>query len=79
LPRIDDFAGTARLRFAHAVGGRQQFAGYTILRVLGVGGMGTVYQVQHPRLPRQDALKVLSADLTTDPQYRARFLRAASA
>ncbi len=55
----------------------EQFAGYTILRVLGVGGMGTVYLVQHPRLPRQDALKVLSPDLTTDPQYRARFLREA--
>jgi serine/threonine protein kinase len=55
----------------------QEFAGYTILRVLGAGGMGTVYLVQHPRLPRQDALKVLSGDLTTDPQYRARFLREA--
>ena len=55
----------------------EKFAGYTILRVLGVGGMGTVYLVQHPRLPRQDALKVLSADLTADPQYRARFLREA--
>src|SRR6516162_6316593 len=53
----------------------EEFAGYTVLRVLGVGGMGTVYLVQHPRLPRQDALKVLSADLTTDPQYRARLLR----
>ncbi len=55
----------------------EEFAGYTIVRVLGAGAMGTVYLVQHPRLPRQDALKVLSADLTTDPQYRARFLREA--
>ncbi len=53
------------------------FAGYHILRVLGAGAMGTVYLVQHPRLPRHDALKVLSADLTADPQYRARFLREA--
>jgi serine/threonine-protein kinase len=53
------------------------FAGYTILRVLGAGAMGTVYLVQHPRLPRHDALKVLSADLTADPQYRARFVREA--
>ena len=53
------------------------FAGYTIMRVLGAGAMGTVYLVQHPRLPRQDALKVLSADLTTDHEYRARFLREA--
>src|SRR5271166_28567 len=53
------------------------FAGYTILRVLGAGAMGTVYLVQHPRLPRRDALKVLSADLTPDEQYRARFVREA--
>lgn len=55
----------------------QVFAGYTILRVLGAGAMGTVYLVQHPRLARHDALKVLSADLTADPQYRARFVREA--
>ncbi|WP_036415080.1 serine/threonine-protein kinase [Mycobacterium gastri] len=53
------------------------FAGYTILRVLGAGAMGTVYLAQHPRLPRQDALKVLSPQLTADPQYRARFVREA--
>jgi serine/threonine protein kinase, bacterial len=53
------------------------FAGYTILRVLGAGAMGTVYLAAHPRLPRQDALKVLSAELTADPQYRERFLREA--
>ena len=53
------------------------FAGFTILRVLGAGGMGTVYLAAHPRLPRQDALKVLPAEWTDDPQYRERFLREA--
>lgn len=43
----------------------ETFAGYRILRLLGSGGMGEVYLVQHPRLPRKDALKVL-ADLVTD-------------
>ena len=33
------------------------FAGYTVLRSLGAGGMGEVYLAQHPRLPRHDALK----------------------
>src|ERR1700749_935872 len=55
----------------------ETFAGYTILRVLGAGGMGTVYLAAHPRLPRHDALKVLPAQWTADPQYRARFLREA--
>jgi hypothetical protein len=53
------------------------FAGYTILRMLGSGGMGQVYLATHPRLPRQDALKVLPADFTVDPEYRGRFEREA--
>jgi serine/threonine protein kinase len=39
----------------------QTFAGYTIIRLLGSGGMGEVYLAQHPRLPRRDALKLFPA------------------
>jgi serine/threonine-protein kinase len=39
--------------------------------------MGEVYLAQHPRLPRQDALKVLAADVSADAEYRARFNREA--
>jgi serine/threonine protein kinase len=53
------------------------FAGYVIQRMLGTGGMGEVYLAQHPRLPRQDALKVLSLDSTADEEFRARFIREA--
>ena len=40
------------------------FAGYTIERLLGSGGMGEVYLAQHPRLPRHDALKILASAQT---------------
>ena len=50
-------------------------AGYRIERVLGSGGMGTVYLADNPVLPRQDALKVLSAELSVSPDFRARFIR----
>jgi serine/threonine protein kinase, bacterial len=49
------------------------FAGYTIRRVLGSGGMGEVYLAEHPRLPRWEALKVLGVAVSADEEYRARF------
>lgn len=52
-------------------------AGYRVVRVLGAGGMGTVYLAVNPVLPRQDALKVLSGELSSDPDFRARFIREA--
>ncbi len=55
----------------------QMFAGYAILRRLGSGAMGEVYLVEHPRLPRRDALKVLAQQVSTDPTYRERFNREA--
>jgi serine/threonine protein kinase len=53
------------------------FAGYVIQRLLGTGGMSEVYLAQHPRLPRQDALKILSLASTADDEFRARFTREA--
>src|ERR1700758_2357965 len=53
------------------------FAGYVIQRLLGTGGMGEVSLVQHPRLPRHDALKILSLASTADEEFRARFNREA--
>ncbi|MEV0252199.1 protein kinase [Nocardia sp. NPDC050712] len=52
--------------------------GYRIERVLGAGGMGTVYLAQHPSLPRTDAIKVLSTEHTADDEFRARFEREAN-
>ncbi|MDT5220764.1 MAG: hypothetical protein QOF15_2869, partial [Mycobacterium sp.] len=53
------------------------FAGYVIERLLGTGGMGEVYLAQHPRLPRHDALKILSVASAADEEFRARFIREA--
>lgn len=55
----------------------QTFAGYTIVRLLGAGGMGEVYLAEHPRLPRRDALKVLISEVCSDGEYRQRFNREA--
>ena len=52
-------------------------AGFRIERLLGSGGMGEVYLVRHPRLPRYDALKLLPAAASADPSYRERFQREA--
>ena len=52
-------------------------AGYTIEAVAGSGGMGTVYRATHPRLPRSDALKILSEELSRNDEIRPRFLREA--
>lgn len=59
------------------LGNGQVFAGYTIVRQLGFGGMGEVYLAEHPRLPRRDALKLLPQAFTADSGYRARFHREA--
>lgn len=53
------------------------FAEYTIVRQLGAGGMGEVYLAQHPRLPRNDALKILPGELTRNLEFHQRFNREA--
>ncbi|WP_428844426.1 serine/threonine-protein kinase [Mycolicibacter sinensis] len=55
----------------------ETFAEYQILRLLGSGGMGHVYLARHPRLPREDALKVLRPDVSSDTSFRERFVREA--
>jgi serine/threonine protein kinase len=52
-------------------------AGYRIEHVLATGATGTVYLAKNPTLPRSDALKVLSADLSRDRTFRERFVREA--
>ncbi|WP_139057962.1 serine/threonine-protein kinase [Tsukamurella pseudospumae] len=54
-----------------------EIAGYRVIRQLGAGGMGQVFLVEHPRLPRQDALKLLDSGVSRNDDFKARFQREA--
>lgn len=51
----------------------QQFGSYLVLDRLGAGGMGEVYLARDSRLDRTVALKVLSADVSSDRRRMQRF------
>src|SRR6516225_6481747 len=54
------------------------FAGYTVSRRLGTGVTGEVYLAQDPRSARWVALKVLSPAMSSDSEFRQRFLSEAT-
>ena len=45
---------------------------YRLLRVIGSGGMGTVYQAEHVRMGRRAAVKILRADVRDRPDVARR-------
>lgn len=57
----------------------QRFHGLEIVRVLGKGGMGVVYQARQPALDRHVAIKILPRKLALDPDFQDRFIREAKA
>ncbi len=58
---------------ARVVAGR-----YEIMERLGSGGMGQVLRVRHRRLGRTFALKLMHAELSTDPEAQQLFHREAT-
>lgn len=50
---------------------------YRLVRQVGFGGMGVVYEAIHTRLPRRFAIKVLLRSLLSHPEAHARFCREA--
>ncbi|MDT5322793.1 MAG: serine/threonine protein kinase, bacterial [Mycobacterium sp.] len=48
-------------------------AGFHIVRLLGSGEIGELYLAEHPRLPRQQMLQMIPADVSVDLDYRERF------
>ena len=52
---------------------------YVIVSRLGSGGMGAVFEARHRTIGKLVAIKILRADLATDPQQAARFLQEARA
>ena len=54
-----------------------QLGNYLIESVIGRGGMSVVYRAKHARLSTSVALKVLAPELSSDDNFRERFLREA--
>ena len=52
-----------------------EVAGYRVIRELGRGGMGLVYEAEHLRLGRRAALKLLTPDMAADSNVRERFVQ----
>ena len=56
---------------------QSKLGSYSVLSLIGAGGMGEVYKAHDPRLDRHVAIKVLPDEVGADPERLARFQREA--
>lgn len=73
----DDQTRTLKIPVPEVKPGQTVAGKYRIVRKLGRGGMGIVYEAEDLRLGRTVALKFLPPGLTADPQARERFIHEA--
>ena len=64
---------------AHTRMAGEIFGNYEVVATLGKGGMGSVFLAEHQRISRSAAIKVLSPELTTNPDALKRFFTEARA
>ena len=76
VPALDAAANMFSKPQAQSFVGRQ-VGSYQVISLLGVGGMGEVYEARDTKLGRTVAIKVLPAEFIHDPERLARFQREA--
>ncbi len=69
--------GIAFLSPPQGAGELGRLNGYRILRLLGQGGMGMVFEAEDIRLKRRIALKAMKPEIAAKEEHRVRFLREA--
>ena len=58
---------------------RERIGPYRFIRMLGKGGMGTVFEAVHEVIERRVAIKILHPEMAANPEHAARFLNEARA
>lgn len=83
-PLVDDLTNSSEdphdpeVSREQASDGERLFGAYRLIREIGRGGMGVVYEAAEPSLGRHVALKVLPGAFAQEPRAIARFKREAS-
>lgn len=57
----------------------RMFGNFQVVRKIGEGGMGIVYEARHCQIGRRAAIKIMHKELAQNTEYAARFLNEARA